>query len=56
MNRKVHAHLALSLIVLLNINFSFGQIAKGAYPSVFLKNGCTTNLPLKCQTQLGADR
>jgi lysyl endopeptidase len=32
MNRKVLAHLALSLIVLLNINFSFGQIAKGGIP------------------------
>jgi lysyl endopeptidase len=32
MNRKIQAHLALSLIVLLNINFSFGQIAKGGIP------------------------
>jgi lysyl endopeptidase len=32
MNRKIYAHLALSLIMLLNINFSFGQIAKGGIP------------------------
>jgi lysyl endopeptidase len=32
MNRKVLAHLALSIIVLLKINFSFGQIAKGGIP------------------------